>query len=68
MDYYVAKTSVAIEGGYPCYQKNFIERFTIPYITEEQIETLRDLFDTDDIDEYICSLYQINLPLPNRSS
>jgi adenine-specific DNA-methyltransferase len=23
MDYYVTKTSVAIEGGYPCYQKNF---------------------------------------------
>jgi tRNA1(Val) A37 N6-methylase TrmN6 len=24
MDYYVTKTSVAIEGGYPCYQKNYL--------------------------------------------
>lgn len=68
MDYYVTKTSVAIEGGYPCYQKNFIERFTIPYMTGEQIETLRNLSEKNDIDNYICSLYQINLSLPNRSS
>ena len=68
MDYYVTKTSVAIEGGYPCYQKNFIERFTIPQITEEQIEILRKLSNTSDIDEFVCELYQINLPLPKRVS
>lgn len=68
MDYYVTKTSVSIEGGYPCYQKNFIERFSIPQMTEGQISELRDLTLTEVIDEYVCGLYQINLPLPNRFS
>lgn len=68
MDYYVTKTSVAIEGGYPCYQKNFIERFTIPQITDSQISRLRDLTSVNDIDEYVCSLYQTNLSTPKRSS
>ena len=68
MDYYVTKTSVAIEGGYPCYQKNFIERFTIPQITDGQISELRDLTNPDEIDKYICNLYQINLSTPKRSS
>ena len=30
MDYYINKTSVNIEGGFPCFQKNFIELFSIP--------------------------------------
>ena len=68
MDYYVTKTSVAIEGGYPCYQKNFIERFTIPQITESQISDLRDLTNPNDIDRYVCNLYQINLLDPKRCS
>lgn len=68
MDYYVLKTSVAIEGGYPCYQKNFIERFTIPTLTFEQIEELRNMQDSNSIDEYLCKLYQINLLSPNLSS
>lgn len=68
MDYYVTKTSVAIEGGYPCYQKNFIERFAIPQITEGQISDLRDLTNQNDIDRYVCGLYQINLLNPKRCS
>lgn len=68
MDYYVTKTSVAIEGGYPCYQKNFIERFTIPQIAEDQISELRGLTNAEDVDKYVCGLYQINLSNPKRSS
>ena len=37
MNYYVSKTSVSIEGGYPCYQKNFIENFTIPEFSDNEI-------------------------------
>ncbi|MDZ4681628.1 MAG: hypothetical protein SGI94_14395 [Saprospiraceae bacterium] len=40
LDYYVRKTSVAIEGGYPCYQKNFIEKFTIPELAEGEIKVI----------------------------
>jgi len=68
MDYYITKTSVAIEGGYPCYQKNFIERFTIPNMTESQISELRDLTNSDDINRFVCDMYHINLRLPKRSS
>jgi len=65
MDYYVTKTSVAIEGGYPCYQKNFIEKFTIPELTEEEVELIRNLKDPVEIDEFLIGKYHLNLPVPN---
>lgn len=68
MDYYVSKTSVAIEGGYPCYQKNFIEKFTIPELTENEIEIIRSLNEPQEIDEYLLDKYQLNLLLPNLVS
>jgi adenine-specific DNA-methyltransferase len=65
MDYYVTKTSVAIEGGYPCYQKNFIENFTIPELTETEIETIRNLNDIIEIDNFLCDKYQLKVLLGN---
>jgi tRNA1(Val) A37 N6-methylase TrmN6 len=65
MDYYVTKTSVSIEGGYPCYQKNFIEKFTIPELTQEEIELIRVLSNTQEIDEFLIEKYHLNLPVPN---
>jgi adenine-specific DNA-methyltransferase len=65
MDYYVTKTSVAIEGGYPCYQKNFIEKFTIPELTQEEIEAIRSLSNPQEIDEFLIGKYHLNLPVPN---
>lgn len=67
MEYYVDKTSVAIEGGYPCYQKNFIERFSIPELTENEINILRSMKEPSKIDEFLVTKYQLNLNLPNRS-
>ncbi|HLG35656.1 MAG TPA: N-6 DNA methylase [Bacteroidia bacterium] len=67
MDYYVSKTSVAIEGGYPCYQKNFIEKFTIPELTENEIETIRSLSDLQEIDDFLIEKYQLSIYLPNLS-
>ncbi len=65
MDYYVSKTSVSIEGGYPCYQKNFIEKFTIPEFTISEIETIQSLKDEHEIDDFLIEKYQLNLPTPN---
>jgi adenine-specific DNA-methyltransferase len=65
MDYYVSKTSVAIEGGYPCYQKNFIEKFSIPELTQDDIEMIRHLSDPHDINEFLIDAYQLNLSVPN---
>lgn len=61
MDYYVSKTSVAIEGGYPCYQKNFIEKFTIPELTEKEIRIIRELDGVEEINEFLIEKYQLNV-------
>lgn len=66
MEYYVDKTSVAIEGGYPCYQKNFIERFSVPNFTDTEISELRSLNKTKDINDYLINKYHLKLPNPNR--
>lgn len=68
MDYYVTKTSISIQGGFPCYQKNFIEKFTIPYFFTEELEILRTLSEKDEIDDFLIRKYQLNLPGPNRLS
>lgn len=68
MHYYVSKTSVSIEGGYPCYQKNFIENFTIPNFSEDEIDLLRNLSDKEEIDNFLIEKYQLNIPTPNLLS
>jgi len=65
MHYYVSKTSVSIEGGFPCYQKNFIEKFNIPLFDGEEIRELRNLEYKDEIDEFLITKYQLNLSVQN---
>lgn len=65
MDYYVTKTSVAIEGGYPCYQKNFIEKFTIPELSQDEIDIIRNISNPQEIDEFLVGKYHLNFPVPN---
>jgi len=65
MEYYINNTSVSIQGGFPCYQKNFIEKFTIPNFTKEEIEILKELSDKTEIDNFLIEKYQLNLPVPN---
>lgn len=67
MHYYISRTSVSIEGGYPCYQKNFIEKFTIPEFSGREVSELRSLSDKKDINLFLGDKYQINLPAPNLS-
>lgn len=67
MHYYITKTSVAIEGGYPCYQKNFIEKFSIPEFSDNELSELRGLSDPMDVNLFLAQKYQINLPSPNLS-
>ena len=61
MHYYISKTSVAIDGGYPCYQKNFIEKFSIPDFSSNELSELRTLTNPLDINELLAQKYQINL-------
>ncbi|WP_028888225.1 HsdM family class I SAM-dependent methyltransferase [Tenacibaculum ovolyticum] len=68
MDYYVSNTSVSIQGGFPCYQKNFIEKFTIPNFTKEEIGILTNLKNKIEIDEFLIDKYQLKIPVPNLLS
>lgn len=68
MDYYVSNTSVSIQGGFPCYQKNFIEKFTIPNFTEEELNLLKKISDKIEIDKFLINKYQLKIPLPNLVS
>lgn len=59
MHYYVTTTSVSIDGGYPCYQKNFIAKFTIPEFSKDEVDYLRQLNDKHLIDEFLILKYQL---------
>ncbi|KAA6315858.1 hypothetical protein EZS27_033748 [termite gut metagenome] len=67
MHYYISKTSVSIDGGYPCYQKNFIEKFTIPEFSNKEVSELRSLSNQKDINLFLADKYQVNLLVPNLS-
>lgn len=58
MDYYISNTSYSIEGGYYCYQKRYIERFSIPEFNTDEI----DLIITgqqQDVNELLQNKYQL---------
>jgi len=58
MDYYTKITSFQIEGNYQCFQKNFIETFAIPELTDLDIEFI---LNNNNIDEFLCQLYDIKI-------
>ncbi len=61
MDYYIKRTSVSIEGGYPCYQKNFIELLGIPDFTLGELSFLNSEGDKKNIDNFLIEKYGINI-------
>lgn len=58
MRYYVSNTSYSIEGGYYCYQKKYIERFSLPFFNEEEKAFLRTS-EQSEIDEFLVEKYDI---------
>ena len=59
MDYYINRTSVSIEGGYPCYQKNFIELFGIPELSFEDIAFIENANNENEIEEFLIKKYDL---------
>lgn len=59
MDYYIKRTSVSIEGGFPCYQKNFIELFGVPNFSDEEINFLKNEKNKEEIDNFLIKKYKI---------
>ncbi len=60
MQYYVSNTSYSIEGGYYCYQKKYIERFSIPFFSEDE-KILMTGMTSSELDSYLISKYNLNL-------
>jgi methylase of polypeptide subunit release factors len=58
MDYYTRLTTFQIQGGYQCFQKNFIERFCIPEISENNKKIIMSL-EGNDLQYLICELFGI---------
>lgn len=60
MKYYISNTSYAIEGGYYCYQKKYIEKFSIPEFNEEELKILNS-DNKIKIDEMLLDKYHIKI-------
>lgn len=58
MDYYVSNTSYSIEGGYYCYQKKYVERFSIPWFSENEIEFILKA-SKEELDEFLWDYYNL---------
>ncbi len=60
MKYYVNNTSYAIEGGYYCYQKKYIENFSLPLFSKEEKEKMLAMTESQ-LDEYLINCYGLEL-------
>lgn len=59
MDYYVRNTSYSIEGGYFCYQKKYIERFSIPFLTPSEQEFILTAPQRD-VNKFLIAKYNLS--------
>lgn len=61
MEFYVEKTSYSMEGGYFCYQKKFIEKFSIPSFTENEIQFIRNTNNKQELDNFFMKKYGVTI-------
>ena len=59
MDYYVSKTSYAIEGNYKCYQKKYIQQFSVPQFTDDELAYLKCEPDMSSINRFLVKKYDL---------
>lgn len=60
MKYYVTNTSYSIEGNYYCYQKKYIEHFSIPNFNEAEKKYIQTASSTD-VDALLIKKYGLSL-------
>ncbi len=58
MDYYISNTSYSIEGGYYCYQKKYIEKFSIPELSSDELEWIA-ASSQPDVDKLLQKKYKL---------
>jgi len=61
MEYYVNNTSYSIEGDYKCYQKKYIENFSIPLFSIDELKFLESESDKTRIDTFLFQKYDIQI-------
>lgn len=59
LEYYTKLTSFQLNGNYQCFQKNFLEKFCIPNLTETEIAEI-DRTTPEHMDMLICRIYGLN--------
>ncbi len=60
MNYYIQNTSYTIEGGYYCYQKKYIENFSIPLFSDEETDFIRENTQ-DKVNEFLIKKYNLSI-------
>ncbi len=63
MDFYIKKTSRPYRGGYKSFAKSFIERFSIPYFTQEEMEYIEKENDPKKLNKFLNDKYFKNIDL-----
>lgn len=58
MNYYIQNTSYSIEGGYYCYQKKYIQNFSIPWLNNNDIELIKTA-SPKELNDYLWALYDL---------
>ena len=61
MDFYIRNTSYSLEGGFLCYQKKYFKNFSVPQLSQQQIEYIRRENDIDILNQYIVDIYGLNI-------
>jgi tRNA1(Val) A37 N6-methylase TrmN6 len=57
MDFYITNTSYSIDGGYKCYQKKYLQNFSIPPLNQEQIKYLKSENNQQNINIFLNNIY-----------
>ena len=60
MHYYSKLTSFQIEGNYQCYQKNFIKRFGIPHLSENEAKRI-ETASLEEVDYILSGKYGVSM-------
>lgn len=58
MNYYVKNTSYSIEGGYYCYQKKYVEHFSLPWFSENDINFILKSSE-EDLNAFLWNYYNL---------
>lgn len=61
MHYYITNTSYMIDGGYYCYQKKYVQNFSIPPFTEKEIKWLENCDEKIEINRFLIEKYKLSI-------